>query len=333
MQVSSAVAAARLRGTLIAMKPRRILLHAGRVKTGSTFLQAALMEAALDASGWLFPRSLLHIGRFQPRDRGVRLNGHAILSRLSVGMTFDTGLLNAFHTEALARPGHSLILSAEDLGRDPRDNRMQALGEIFEGFDVEIVMYLRRPSTWINSVYIERITSGHGREFRSYDDLASDLFAAARTAPFIAQLRQWKTPPKLVFRNYDTARSRRGLLGDFARAFDLPRVEAPERVDINRSPDFAAARGIRVFNALSRGVTGDVYEDLYGQLLDNLVTLEGEMRGSFLTEEQAREIDARWFAENRALVDDGHMDEADYAALIDGDEARILPDAVLRGKS
>lgn len=329
MTVSSTNARKRLRTILEAAQPGRIVVHAGRVKTGSTFLQAALLENAerLRESGWLFPRSLMHFGKIQPKSRVMRSTGHAILSRIAGNIRVDAKQLVQFERELAGTKNENLIFSAEVLGRDPREGMLSQVAPLLDGFDVTVCMYLRRPSAWTNSYYVESISGAYSRECRRFEDTSEDFRGAANVTAYLDQCRDWRTPPRVIFRNYEVARcSEGGILADFSRILGLPSMPDPEKTEVNRSPSGFVVHGVRIFNSLTRGLSGDEYRRLYDVLLKNLERHDDGRRGMFLSSEICREIDSHWALENRALVAGGHISQQHYDQLTESrtkDEPQI----------
>ncbi|KEO61181.1 hypothetical protein [Thioclava indica] len=133
---------------------RRVVIHVGQTKAGSTSLQNYL-EAERDMllqRGWVFPRSIL--GRHNPFDK-KRTPGHLpLLTRLS---TQDTA---EFEAELAAAPEASVILSVENLFSDQPDKALERLGTFFNDWDVEILAVLRPQLDWLWSRYVENILSG-----------------------------------------------------------------------------------------------------------------------------------------------------------------------------
>ena len=318
MPSSRKTAVRRFRATLEKAQPQRIVLHAGRVKTGSTFLQSAMIAnaATLAQAGWLFPESLFHISNIQSNARGLRSPGHAILPQFGSNRPIDLSPLAHLQTEIDNRIGLSLLFSAENLGWDARQGRLSKIAPFFEGFDVEILIYLRRPSEWINSYYFELVTGGHARLEFTFESVVQELITASDAYGFLRDLEHWNTAPNMRFRNYDLARqSEGGLLGDFCQTIGLPKVTKPTRHTINDSPSFAVCRAIRVFNALTRGLPGKKYNTLYTELLERLAPLDDGHRKSFLTPQDAAEIDTEWARRNIMLVEGGYISRKDYDAL------------------
>ena len=133
---------------------RRVVIHVGQTKAGSTSLQNYL-EAKHDMllqRGWSFPYSML--GRHNPFDK-KRTPGH--LPLLTGLNTHDTA---GFETELASAPEASVILSVENLFSDVPDELLESLGTFFKDWDVEIIAVLRPQLDWLRSRYVENVLSG-----------------------------------------------------------------------------------------------------------------------------------------------------------------------------
>lgn len=336
MRLSNSLAKKRFREILLAARPEKIVVHAGRVKTGSTFLQAALMHSPerLSEAGWLFPESLLQFGTLQSESRGLRTAGQPILFKMAKGQKIEKALVDGFRTEMAGRSGDKILFSAELLGRDPRENVLAELSDIFEGFDVEIFMYLRRPTDWVNSYYIERVSGGNERFSKPLETHLESFRAAAQVLPFAEQIGTWKTPPQLRFLSYDLGRKGPGgLLADFCAQVGLPELPEPEMTGINKSPSVTIVPGILTFNALTAGLNGVRYRALYAELLEKLEALDDAGRGTLLSDAAQEDILTSWARDNAGIVARGHMSQEGFEALTAGPPAaRPQTDPVLQAR-
>lgn len=318
MLISSEAASNRLREIFNQVQPERIVLHAGRVKTGSTFLQAALMENTthLLQSGWVFPQSLIRIGKFQHETRSLRTAGHALLADIGAGRPVSSYAIDRFREEIVNKKGYKILFSTEILGRDHREENLFRLARAFGDFNFEIFMYLRRPSEWINSYYIEQVTGGNVREYRSFEQCFENLLSAAQATPFLEQCRSWPIMPKVTFRNYNLARSSdAGLLGDFCEKLQLPKMREAKKAGVNLSPGYFETRAIRAFNASTRGLSGDDYRALYAVLLERLAKFDSDADCSFLDPTAAEVVDRQWAHDNQEIVLGCCISQDEYDAL------------------
>lgn len=323
MLVSSGTAVRRLRAILETARPGRIVLHPGRIKTGSTFLQNAMLENAesLREAGWIFPRSLMHFAEHQPKSRVMRSAGHAVLTHFASNAKVDLRVLDRFERELEGRKQENIIFSAEVLGRDPRDGSLRRLARVLDGFDVTVLMYLRRPSAWVSSYYVENVTGGIQREHRRFEDTSEDFRGAVDVVGFVDQCLDWHQPPDIIFRNYELARSAEGgILADFCNSIGLPALSEPEKTNINRSPSIPVVHAVRIFNALTRGLSGPEYKAvLHAGLLEKLARHDKDIAWyTLLSPELCRVIDTRWAKDNIALVAGGHISQEHYDRLTEG---------------
>lgn len=133
---------------------RRVVIHVGQTKAGSTSLQNYLetQRDALLARGVLFPASGL--SRKNPFD-STRTSGH-----LQLFLDLHGGDGAAFGRELAACPHHTLVLSAENLFSDQPDAVLEAAGRHFSQDEVEVWAVLRPQFDWLRSRYVENVLSG-----------------------------------------------------------------------------------------------------------------------------------------------------------------------------
>lgn len=137
---------------------RRLIVHIGQHKTGSTYLQKRFVEDRdrLKEAGTLYPEDFLEI-----------YGHHQIASLFRWGLD-DEGAQRLADT--LARYGQdwpTVVLSTENLCFLSRE-AAAALARSFEGWDVEIVYYLRRLTGFWPSHWQELIKHGSDITFERY---------------------------------------------------------------------------------------------------------------------------------------------------------------------
>ncbi|MDO5611752.1 MAG: hypothetical protein Q4G14_00730 [Paracoccus sp. (in: a-proteobacteria)] len=150
--------------------PRRLILHVGQTKAGSTSIQNYLETQAdtLIGHGFLFPRSVLSR---QSRWDQERTPGHLSL----LGLTSE-GQTTEFDAELAAHPDTAVIFSAENLIADVHDAALQRLHDHFAGWQVDIVAVLRPQFDWLKSRYIENVLSGYRAIVQPFSDFLATEF-------------------------------------------------------------------------------------------------------------------------------------------------------------
>lgn len=172
----------------------KIYLHVGTHKTGTTSIQslAARSRAQLSAEGLSYPNA---IEWFKADPRLQSSNAHfSFANALARFNRKDQRQLAAFrdHLAAELTTGKDVLISAESLYRHILDNQgdplkkgtaqdrrqiwrrareafVARLADFFDGLTVEVVMYLRRPDSFIESLYSESIVStGNKQAFKKF---------------------------------------------------------------------------------------------------------------------------------------------------------------------
>lgn len=185
---------------------KRVYLHIGGFKTGSTFLQRALRDNAgrLAAEGYLLPT----------KRRALQRDCHNLAWEVTGNRRFDPGALTL---ERLRRrlegaPERRVLISSEffSLARSAAIDRLVAgLGEV----DLQVVLVVRNQVDAIQSLYAEAVS--HGRFAAKSHFLARQLRDPVRLR-FDLMQRRWAErlgAERVRLICYETAR------GDLLRAF------------------------------------------------------------------------------------------------------------------
>lgn len=141
----------------------RKILHIGTHKTATTSLQTALYDnrEALAEQGVIFP----DLTRWDMRQRAGH---HKLAKALADDPVSGAELTRTILADAMSGPGdvvlisseqyyrHTLALSQQESRKDRRENFIRLMADTF-GRDTEVVIVLRRPDSFCESRYQERI--------------------------------------------------------------------------------------------------------------------------------------------------------------------------------
>ncbi|QQA44631.1 glycosyltransferase [Pelagovum pacificum] len=210
-------------------KRPRLILHIGATKTGSTWLQGHMEvnRPALLRSGTWYPE----VGLFWQTDRDKQAGHAGFLPAIRRGETNLRHYLDA-GVAALGERVHTVVLSSEAffLHAEP-----SVMANWFAGYDVEVVMYLRRQDDWANAQYCEFVAGGAvGRvdvpveEWLETDQVRRWLDYEGRVADWVSAFGQ----EAVTVRRFESGRlAGNDLLSDFVQATgiealsDLPRPD------------------------------------------------------------------------------------------------------------
>ncbi len=142
---------------------RRLILHIGPHKTGSSALQRhlALNRRALAARGVTFPRPVRPVGWLG--------SVHRDLCEPQTAAELQA-LVAAYAERIDASGAETAILSAEGLGAAQRDHTA-ALARLGDAFDVRVITFVRRMDFFLESLYRQLIRNQNSldrREFRPF---------------------------------------------------------------------------------------------------------------------------------------------------------------------
>lgn len=131
---------------------RRLILHIGRHKTGTTSLQrffATNDRALLDRYGILYPAT------------GRANHAHHPLFRADADHGVDPARLDALRAEVEQSGASTVLISAENLSQDiVSRERLRRIGEDFAGGSIDLIVYLRRQDDFLESSYAEIVKRG-----------------------------------------------------------------------------------------------------------------------------------------------------------------------------
>ena len=210
----------------------KVVLHIGMSKAGSTAIQHCVMQrkAALHASGVCYAKT--------GRSRGAHYGVLQALKR-GEGRAEIAGALR----EAEQAGAHTLLLSAEGFWMLPAP-AVQTLADAFAGHDVEVVLYLRRPDTYLTSSYRQRIKMKRGT--KGEHAYVQEPHVHLR---YDQVLERWGRHFPLRVRAYEAVRS--DLVGDFARAIGAADVlDCPAQQRANVTPSDGSLRLMRLANRI-----------------------------------------------------------------------------------
>lgn len=154
---------------------KRLILHIGLHKTGTTFIQHHLLHHrdALHRAGVLVPETGFD------RDVGGRagaLSGHQGLVRAL--RLKDESIWSDLHDEIDASPARTVLISAENLGFPTAPDRAALIAALFERLgtfaQVDVIAMARAPHSYAEAFYAEWVTSAHPGGARSIHETLVD---------------------------------------------------------------------------------------------------------------------------------------------------------------
>jgi|GEM_PF-1854388 len=156
--------------------PKRVFLHVGMSKAGSTAIQNAFDRnyEFLLSRGLLFPRSVF--------SRRNPFNPHRTSGHLQLIRNIRNNSLEGFLAElqATITSCHQLVLSAENIFSEIDDDHCESLAQLLKGKKVEIFCILRPQIAWCASRYYESVVKGKHKEKARYTEFVERLIAAGR---------------------------------------------------------------------------------------------------------------------------------------------------------
>lgn len=326
--------------------PPTLFLHIGTHKTGTSAIQAicAANYAALVKQGCLFPQAGF---KWKSRIRNDATSGHSDLLNFLKGVPDPaaeraaSGLKREFDQNDCAR----VIISSEVLSAPHNVDAVSGIDRLRSmGFDVRIVVYLRRQDKWLDSFYRERLKWSRFRETRTVEEFwraegDSWLNYRKRIGPWI----EAAGPGGSIVRSYEDAQQAGGVVGDFlsvvgvdGSGLDL----SSQHLAHNASVPAAAAELLRAFNKLPVASTARKSELTSAVCqMEMFTAAKGSLVGEDLWNElqfayaaQNEEIRQSWLTgpSERLSFDDGGPREPLVQPAISYADSRLLVDSIVR---
>jgi hypothetical protein len=217
----------------------KLFLHAGGYKTGSTAIQAYLMEnrAVLAERGLVTPLA--------GADKGGR---HLPLVRTIVGEEVSAKVARTpdlLIDELAATPGHDVVISCETL-----EAQLPAALPFFRslGRDLQVVLYVRNQPQKLNSGYVQEARMLRARH--SFLDSVTRALIDTRLRYSAWLVRTDLTADEITFRPYSGA-VREDVIGDFLTTLGVPRADLPPPASTRENVSMSAV-GVAALRMLSR---------------------------------------------------------------------------------
>lgn len=211
---------------------KKLLLHVGTHKTGTTAIQHALFtdRERLAAAGILYEPDR------PASQRGPRNAHHWVAHALARDDAADRDALRAYRDRMQSAAADTILLSAEPFyrhadmscGANPRDRDqflaaratyLERVATYFAPFDMHLSIYFRRPDRYVDSLYKENAASNNLKiSFAGYRAASPPCFLY-RYQDRLDELRRYFD--KIAVHCFENAR-KTGLVNSFYADHDLP---------------------------------------------------------------------------------------------------------------
>ncbi len=214
---------------------RRLILHLGLSKTGTTSIQSFFRQNpdALAAAGIIYPK----VGADNPNhpslrptalrpDVGEELNHEALALEIrrrrgdAGDAAIDTPLWSTAFRRIEESGAHTAIISYENFSAYSELYRFDVLASRLREFDVCGIVYLRRPDDWVTSLYGQLIR-GKKRRVVPFAEFVRSLRTRLTYSTVLDTIRDHIPLDRLVVGKFEEAAAS-GLLEDFLDRTGLP---------------------------------------------------------------------------------------------------------------
>ncbi len=234
----------------------KLTIHIGLHKTGTTFLQRQFLKQSeqLAQQDWLFPRTGFtdHSGHAA---KAEATPGHQGI--VNAALSGDKRLRKRLAQEIENAGCENVLVSCENLSfpfmpPDQRSQRLKKVADFFSAFEqIEVIAVLRRPDTYLESLYRERVVSLETRENRTAMQFSEAV--GHRALNFSEMLEPWQQLSNNNLRvfSYEALRDQQDYLSAFASKLGLVlTTSGVARQNIYASPGRQTIEIVRLANTL-----------------------------------------------------------------------------------
>lgn len=312
---------------------KRLYLHIGFNKTGSTSLQKTLARnaGALAEQGILYPYDpqAPYTQRWQHAPLAAAVPGRSLSWLLPKKRAALTEAFPALQNRLEHDDFDTLLLSSEGFGETAMgQEKIRWLQEQFLDFDISVIAYVRRQDAYFLSAYQEGIKAGRTRPFDFSDHVdTKDLYFGRRLAPWRAVFGD----DKVIVRPFDPQVWPEGeLFFDFLRTIGATTEAMIPAAPENEGLDYRAVEFMRQLNLLEPETQTAALPRVKARKLaatfSQLLAAEGTKQKMQLSSEQAEILRAHFHDDNAtALAGSGIAVEAFFPPVARDRPARLAP--------
>lgn len=218
---------------------RNLFLHVGMHKTGTTYIQDFLFKNRynlLEKEGVLYP-----ITKYHPL--GQQRLAYAFNDAVNPHLPKDAATENIDVFEELksllnAEPHNTLIISSENISPSGNTGVIKKIKRFFEGYNIKIILYVRRQDKFIQSLYREHVKLPNSETKKFVD------FKSPYPLDYNQVIGSWERlfgRSNVIVKSYDLLlQSQGGLLEDFLNTIGVSGVyPGPDKKSNEALPNIA----------------------------------------------------------------------------------------------
>lgn len=228
---------------------KRLILHIGLHKTGTTFIQHHLLHhrEALRRAGVLVPQTGFDA---TVAGRPGALSGHQGLVRAI--RQSDTRFWKDLHIEIANSPARTVLISAENLGFPTVPDREALIEELFFRLgtfaQIDVVALARAPQTYVEAFHSEWVASAHPSGARGLEETLVDHTDRLTNFPNLFGPFEAATNSRVQIGDFDQMRRDGNLWTGFCALARLPGGLEPLDLPRYPTPDRASVRLLQLLN-------------------------------------------------------------------------------------
>jgi glycosyltransferase involved in cell wall biosynthesis len=286
---------------------KRLILHLGMHKTGSTFLQHQLQthRPALLKNGILFPETGL-LRQDNPLRPGAMAGHQGLIGAIRKD---DPVPWAALGREIRAARADTVILSAENMlfPTDPnRETLIPKLLDNLSGFDrIELVALVRRPDEYLEYFWREWVADGAPSGAQTLETFLVDHTESLTDLPALFSPFEHHLGSRVQFLDYESLR-KQGLWKGFSSFLNLPAGLPEADTPHYPTPDRTTTEALRLINTIlnsgpRRRAVVRTWLNLHPEPLDKMSLLPPDVRAGLIEVWREKSAD---FAAARGVTPD-----------------------------
>lgn len=232
---------------------KKIYLHIGPAKTGTTTIQQSLHDSnqQLLSVGYYVP----HTGQVSPGQAGH----HNLAWELNGNTHFDPkhGVWTELVEELRTISYDQIILSAEGFSLYSPE-KIEYLRQILKDYAVYVIVYLRRQDEWLQSMWAEKLKKGENESFHlSLQEWVEKSLTRSNTCDYDRLILNWGDffgRENIIPRILERSQFKGSLFQDFLTACQvLEATRFRDTIEMNPSPGIKTLVLVREFKKLLEG--------------------------------------------------------------------------------
>jgi len=210
---------------------RKVILHIGVHKTGSTAIQNACLKnrKSLNEIGWHYPEELLF-------NEAHHILPWSVIDRFLNDPIANTRRLSKERLKDILFKYGNIVISSENFCF-AKDNEVREIAELFEDFETIVVVFIRRQDRLLQSEYVQRVKQEVSSELRPFEEFCRLWQFLLPHIDYLTLINRWSSHfDNIVVRNFDVEAEKDEVISSFFSSF----VDNTDKIDTDQAAENVA---------------------------------------------------------------------------------------------